>query len=104
MMDRFFGMVELTRSEGHNLGAMVGRTVGEEVGRGVESSWVSDVYSVGLKTWVMAGGDPPCCGADPPCSTGMWIVSMMGGGVLLCGGTSVSESSSESESESESES
>ena len=38
VMDRFFGMVELTRSDGHSLGATVGRMVGDEIGSGDVSS------------------------------------------------------------------
>jgi len=97
VMVRFFGMVELTRSDGHSLGATVGRMVGDDRGSGDVSSWSSEVYSLGQKVWVIVGADPPCCRVGPPCSTGMWIVSMMGdkgfgrylGGVVV---TSSSES------------
>ncbi len=78
VMETFFGTVELTRSDGHSFGATVGRTVGDELGSGDWSSLASEVYSVGQNVWVIVGADPPCCGEDPPCSTGMWIVSMMG--------------------------
>ena len=52
VMNRFLGMVELTRSDGQSLGAVVGRTVGDEDGKGDVSSWASEAYSMGQKVWV----------------------------------------------------